>query len=775
MEINPNERRISGAHTGAYQGADPSILEMRMALPLKRGRADAPQSRNPAQKRARPRLLRVLVLLVAVGLMAGGFLYWRSQQNVAAATTTLDVPVTKGNLDINIESSGKVQPSRNVPVSFEAAGHVNEVLVRAGDEVKKGQPLARLDDATLKLGVQKAEANLQSAQAKLDGLKIGPSAESLASAQADVTAAQADYDKVKAGATSADIADAESELKSAQAQLTSVKAGATTQELSDAQADLASAQTKLAKVKAGATSDEIAAADANLEAAQLKMASLKAGPEEADRSKARLNVTDAETNFTKVKSSTSLNRQQAEFGLDQADRALKTAQDKYYKIAKDALDENGKLRDSLTEELKLKYKSIEDLQEQYTTALRTLQDAENGYRKAQLELEDARLAEVQNVKAAQARLDDANTQLQHLLAGATQSELADAQANVVTAQNNLTKLKAGPTASDLADAQAALTKAENKLMELKAGSDASKVIDAQASVDKARNKLESLKAGATGAELASARAKVASAQANLAKLKAPATGEDIASAQAAVVQAQVGVDEAKLDLSHATLVAPFDGTVSSVAATVGAKAASGSEAVSLNDTSGLHLDIELSESDVAKVKSGQAATLTFDAIPDTTVTGTVRLVAPAATESSSDVVTYLVQVEFNPGAVPVKVGMSTNATIRVERREGVIQVPSRAVKSVGPFKTVQVLYGTEKKPITIQVQTGATNGQMTEIMGCTETGGQCLRQGDMVALDLGDTGGTGTGGPGEDRMMFFGSPADGPPPGGGFRIQRSGP
>ncbi|HYP41801.1 MAG TPA: secretion protein HylD, partial [Chloroflexia bacterium] len=67
-----------------------------------------------------------------------------------------------------------------------------------------------------------------------------------------------------------------------------------------------------------------------------------------------------------------------------------------------------------------------------------------------------------------------------------------------------------------------------------------------------------------------------------------------------------------------------------------------------------------------------------------TITGTVTSVAPSAT-SGGDVVTYLVQVQFDPGALAVRVGMSANATILVESPQGVIQVPNRAIKSQGPF------------------------------------------------------------------------------------------
>ncbi|MFL5731683.1 MAG: HlyD family efflux transporter periplasmic adaptor subunit [Chloroflexia bacterium] len=802
---------------------------MRLALPSRNTHPAASPQRNSRPRTARSRLLRLFVLLLFVSGAAAAFLFWRGQQGNAATPAYVDVPVVKGNLDVTVDSSGKVQPSRNVPVPFGANGRVNEVLVQPGDKVSKGQPLARLDDSQLKLGVQKVEAALVSAQAKLNALKVGPTASSLAAAQADLASARADYNKVAAGATSADLANAEADLRSAQAQLDTAKADPTVQDLSDAQADLTAAQTRLAKVKAapskqdlasaqaavtasqakldtlkaGPSQADLAAAEAALKAAQLKFASIKAGPSQADISKARLSVTDAETSLTKASSSASVARQQAELALDQADHAMKDAQDKYYKVARDALDENGKLRTSLDRDLQFKYPTVQDLIDAYNSALRDLQDAEDSFRRAKLALDDARLTEIQTVKSAQAHLDDANTQLQHLLAGPSATDLAEAQANVdsaqksldklkappssadladaranlIKAQNSLADLQAGPSASDLADAQAAVTKAQNKLAGLKAPPSASTLTEAQAGVDKARIKLASLKAGPTASDLAAARAKVASAESNLAKLKAPATEEDLASAQAAVVQAQVARDQAKFDLAGATLTAPFDGTVAEVPAIVGATATAGTKAVVLNDASGMHLDIELSESDVAKVQKGQPATLTFDAVPDKSITGTVTSIAPAASDSSSDVVTYLVQVAFNPGGLPVRVGMSADATVRVDRRDGVIQVPSRAIKSVGPFKTVQILYGKDKKPVTVQVQTGATNGQMTEILSCPEIKGQCLRQGDTVAVDISGTTNGNMAGPGGDQVVLFtAGPGEGKGPGGGgVTIEKSAP
>ena len=77
----------------------------------------------------------------------------------------------------------------------------------------------------------------------------------------------------------------------------------------------------------------------------------------------------------------------------------------------------------------------------------------------------------------------------------------------------------------------------------------------------------------------------------------------------------------------ATLVAPFDGVVSAVGLQVGSSGStnsssttgtaaqqhSSSSGITLVDRSQLHIDVNLSETDAAKVAIGQPVTLTFDA------------------------------------------------------------------------------------------------------------------------------------------------------------------
>jgi HlyD family secretion protein len=794
---------------------------MKIALPFRSDRRRSAHAGRAPRPRRASGFLRLAVVLVCLGALVGGFFYWRSQQNVAAAASTVSVPVMKGNLDVNVESNGKVEATRSSALKFETGGQVTEVLVKPGDKVAAGQPLVKLADDELRLKVQQAEANLKSAQATLNDLKRGSSAAKIAGAEAALQAAQADLDAVRAGPTAREIADAQAELRLAQAKLQSVKAGPTAREMADAQADLDKAQADLERVKAGATAKEIsdaeaelkaaqarldsartppsaaelAAAESDLSAAQLKLSALKGGPDEATLSEDQLKVTQAETALNKTRSSSNLAKQEAEIAFQKADRAMHEAQREYYVLAGEALDENGQVRGDL----------MQGQVDAYYEALDAMRDAEADYHKAQFTLDDVRQKEVQDVAAAEAVLADAKKQLQDVKAGATPSELADAQLAVDKARKTLDDLKAGPDGGDVADAEAALSKARAKLAELRAGPSGDKLAEAEAaavkarnkvdelksgpsgedlaeaqtSVDKAQNKLNELKSGSSGDKIAEAQAAVAREQANLQDLKEPPTETELASAEEDVVTARAGLEDATANLKKATVTAPFDATVAEVDAVANSTVAAGDEAVTIYDRSGMHLDLEVSESDIERVKVGQPVDISFDALPDKTITGTVTMVSTVAT-SGQDVVTYLVQVEFDPGSLPVKVGMSANANIRVERREGVIQVPNRAlgpqgVSPQGPFKTLQVLYGKDQAPVTVRVQTGATNGQMTEIVKCMDTNSQCLREGDKVAMSV-SINSQSRGGPGGDMVIFGPAGPGGAAPGGsGFSVEVKGP
>lgn len=489
---------------------------------------------------------------------------------------------------------------------------------------------------------------------------------------------------------------------------------------------LQSAQEKLATLQQPPTADQITAASAAVTSAQANLDAAKTAPSAQDIADARTALSLAQTKLTAAKvGPTALD-------LANADAAFKSAQQKLATLQAGASAQD-----------------IASAQNAVTIAQDKLASVKAGASKADLALADANvqtaLAKVNSLKVsgapapdlatAQANLLKAQDSLNALKAKPTTAELAQAQNDFDAAKAKLAALKAGPSAAELASAQAAVLQAQSNLNTLKAGPDPQKVADAQSAVTKAQTQLNTLLAGPDKGKIADAQVKLSQAQTSLDKLKTPVSGSDLATAQLAVTQAQSDLDNARLALQQVTLVAPFDGLVATVKPSVGSTMQPGAEAISLDDLSSLYLAVDLSESDVASVQPGQAATLTFDAIAGQSVTGTVKSVASVAT-TANNVVTYPVKVSFDPGDLPVKVGMSANANIRVDGVEGVIQVPSRAIQTQGRNKTIRVLYGANKTPVTVSVQTGLTNGTMTEITSCVDTNNQCLRAGDTVAINV---------------------------------------
>ncbi|MEP7187877.1 MAG: efflux RND transporter periplasmic adaptor subunit, partial [Roseiflexaceae bacterium] len=617
--------------------------------------------------RKRPAALRAgLILggLIAL-LSAGGLLYWRS--HAAPATPTLSAPVTRGDLTVNVESSGSVKATQSLDLPFQADGQVREVLVRPGDLVRAGQPLARLDDHDLRLQVQQAEADLKTAQAKLDAAQHGGTTpQDLAQAQASLNSSLAALEKTRTGnVTAADMREAEASLLAVKAQLDALK-NPSVDKISAAQLTLTQAQTALQQ-----TRDELSAAKTDAEIEQRKVVAA----------------------LTQAQSSYSTAKQNWDYVQETGNDPVNPTND----------GANGKKVPN-----KLSNAQRQEYYDAFVKVEAALRSAEEAVEQAQLHYDSARQKEPIGIREAEAKASDAQQQLEALQ---------------------------HPNANSIAQAQAAVTQAQAKL--------------------------DNLRQGGTLADIAQAQAQVDEVRAGLEKLTAPAAKADLAAAEANLAQAQAKLDTAKLKLDRATLTAPFAGTVASTSITPGSVVGTETAAVSLVDTSALYIDVSLSETDVARVKPGQSVSITFDALPDLTLKGTVDSVVPTGS-SDQGVVTYPVRVKFDPDQAQVKVGMSASVSVEVERHAQVIQVPSRAIKSSGPLKTVQVLYGASKTPVTVPIETGATNGSSTEIKSCVDTGKQCLREGDQLVINLPtDTSQDGSTG-GDQGPQFSSSGPDGP-------------
>lgn len=188
---------------------------------------------------------------------------------------------------------------------------------------------------------------------------------------------------------------------------------------------------------------------------------------------------------------------------------------------------------------------------------------------------------------------------------------------------------------------------------------------------------------------------------------------DLKTAELNLSKAEDDLRNAREDLASHQIRAPFSGVIGKVDVKTGDRISSNG-AVATIITDEKIAEVSLNEVDISKVKIGQKATLTFDAIDDLTITGTVSEVDLLGTVSQG-VVNYTVKIAFDVNDERVKTGMSLSAAIVNDTKQNVIRVPNSAVKSQGNASYVETL-DSKGSVAQLPVQTGLSNDEYTEII-----------------------------------------------------------
>ncbi len=147
------------------------------------------------------------------------------------------------------------------------------------------------------------------------------------------------------------------------------------------------------------------------------------------------------------------------------------------------------------------------------------------------------------------------------------------------------------------------------------------------------------------------------------------------------------------------------------------------------DSSKMAAKIKVHESAIDKVKLGQAALITIDAIPDRQFRGRVSKIAPLPDAqgflSNPDMKVYSTEVSIDGVFSDLRPGMSTKVSVVVEELKNVMVVPLQCVASRGGRKVCYVVRG--GKPEEVTVQTGSYNDSFVQIL-------EGLTEGDEVLL-----------------------------------------
>lgn len=364
---------------------------------------------------------------------------------------------------------------------------------------------------------------------------------------------------------------------------------------------------------------------------------------------AELNVLTAQQALDDIYDSIQIDTAQAMLAVEDAEQALEDLQ-------------NSDLREAQA------IQSVAEAQEAVNQTERTYNATRSTASQSTIDAAYAELVLAEKkLKDQQAKFDDyANKSDDDLGKANAQLKLSSAQAtydNALRYYNAVTgtgsELDLELTAADLATAQAKLTEAQREY--------------------------ERIKDGPTPGEIALAEAELATAIAKFATLENGPDPTEIALAEANLANAQAKLDLAREDQAVKDLVAPFDGTIMSISASVG-EAVGTNAIISMADLAQPVLEVYLDEADLDKVVVGFEVEVIFDSLPDDMFTGQITEVSPSLqTVSNVDAVLAWVQLDMDSYSKPQSLPVGSNASVDVigGRAQNAVLVPVEAVREIG--------------------------------------------------------------------------------------------
>ncbi|OPX89635.1 MAG: Macrolide export protein MacA [Pelotomaculum sp. PtaB.Bin104] len=191
--------------------------------------------------------------------------------------------------------------------------------------------------------------------------------------------------------------------------------------------------------------------------------------------------------------------------------------------------------------------------------------------------------------------------------------------------------------------------------------------------------------------------------------------------EATLAQSQAALAYQRSQLANTVIVSPIPGTVALRNVEVGSVVSATTQAVTVVDLSRVKVQVSVGEQQIGKIRQGQEVKVFVPAVRADAYTGVVANLSPAADSKTKS---YMIEIKMdNPGQA-LKQGMFAEVHIATDRSEGALTVPVDAIvaRSGGNFiYTVQD--GVAKE---VQVNTGISDGKVTEIMGGLQEGDQVI-------------------------------------------------
>ncbi|MFA6551564.1 MAG: efflux RND transporter periplasmic adaptor subunit, partial [Patescibacteria group bacterium] len=176
-----------------------------------------------------------------------------------------------------------------------------------------------------------------------------------------------------------------------------------------------------------------------------------------------------------------------------------------------------------------------------------------------------------------------------------------------------------------------------------------------------------IKAAQDGITQARVAMQVASSQLNF--KKAPPRQFEINSQKAKIAQAQAALGLAAANLEETIIRAPLDGTITKKNFTSGEQNNLTEPVLEMIGNSKMEIEVDIPESDIAKIKTAQRAEISLDAFSsDLKFNGVVSFIDPAET-LIQDVVYYKLKIQLAEDYAEIKPGMTANVVIFTAQKD----------------------------------------------------------------------------------------------------------
>lgn len=375
-------------------------------------------------------------------------------------------------------------------------------------------------------------------------------------------------------------------------------------------------------------------------------------------------------------------------------------------------------------------------------------------------VQDRRDLELQ-LNQAQSMLDSARSQLAQAQreAGAspdrTQSNIRAAEARLEQAKQQLSRAETGARSEEIRQAEIALTRAQSDLRLATSARDrAQRLYDegaiALSQLEQAQNAYENAVTAVMNAEatleialsasrvedIEIARQEVQAAEEALRIARVNQVGDAIANdqvraARASVRTAETQVQMAKKALEDASIKAPVSGRITGTPARSGSYGTPGVPIANIVGEGELYFEAEVPEDQILAIEVGTSVSVTFTAVPDLELAGNVVSIDPLASSVGR---LYTVRIGFDAVPARIRPGMFARGQMTAGALEDVYVLPSAAIFRDDGAGFVYIIENGNAKRADVQIL--RTIGSSSVVSG--------LQDGDEVIIEGGANVADGT-------------------------------